>query len=354
MDQNSMEPQRNPQDINLLDYLFVLWKWRRFVLINLFAFAILLSGVTLLMPNRYKSTARLLPPKDRGGALPNSISQLARDFLPSLGNLARLGTSQDSYNYLAILESYTAMDSLIKKFNLSEVYDVTPRSSIEKTIKAVEDYLDFKIEDDGTITVTVWDTEPQRAADMASYLVDLLNQISIRLGTREATDNRLFVEKRYLKVLDDLKIAEDSLKSLQRKYGIYSLQEALSGKFLSSFVPLNRVPEVTMDYIRLYRDLEIQNKLLQFVLPLYEQAKVDEQKTIPVVLVLDKPVPGERKDTPKRMLIVGASSVLMLILLSGFIFFVEALDARSRRLGELEVSVSSLSKRVKKLYKMPR
>jgi tyrosine-protein kinase Etk/Wzc len=353
MDQNSSESQRNPQEINLLDYLFVLWKWKRFIFINLIAAAILISGVTLLMPNRYKSTARLLPPKDRGGALPSGLSQLARDFLPSLGNLARLGSSQDSYNYLAILQSYTAMDSLIKKFNLAEVYDITPRTSVEKTTKAIEDYLEFKIEDDGTITIMVWDTDRQRAADMASYLVDLLNQISIRLGTKEATDNRLFVEKRYLKVLDDLKLAEDSLKWLQRKYGIYSLQEALSGKGLSSFVPLNKVPEVTMDYIRLYRDLEIQNKLLQFALPLYEQAKVDEQKTIPVVLVLDKPVPGERKDTPKRMLIVGASSVLVLILLAMIVFFVEALDARSRRLGQLEANASSFSKRIRKFYKVP-
>ena len=308
--------------------------------------------MTLLIPNRYKSVARLLPPKQHGSSLPSNISQLAQNLLP-LGTLSRLGVSQDSYNYLAILQSYTSLESLIKKFDLSEVYDVSPRTSIEKTMKELEDYVDFKIEDEGTITITVWDTDPKRAADMANYLIDVLNDISLRLGTKEATDNRIFIEKRYVKVLSDLKSAEDTLKRFQQKYGIYSLQEALSGKFLSSFVPLNKVPDLTMDYIRLYRDLEIQNKILEFALPMYEQAKVDEQKDIPAVLILDKAVPGEKKDTPKRMLLVGASSLLVLILLSMYVFFVEALDARRRRLGLLEAGMHRAGARVRRLYKVP-
>jgi len=336
-----------------MDYFFVLWKWRRFIIINLLAASIVIAGITLLIPNRYKSVARMLPPKQRGGSsLPSSISQLAQNFLP-LGTLSRLGASQDTYNYIAILQSYTSMERLIKKFNLAEVYDVSPRGSIERTMKELEDNVGFKIEDEGTITITVWDTDPKRAADMANYLIEVLNDISLRLGTKEATDNRIFVEKRYLKVLSDLKATEDTLKRFQRKYGIYSLQEALSGKFLSSFVPLDKVPELTMDYIRLYRDLEIQNKILEFALPLYEQAKVDEQKEIPAVLVLDNAVPAEKKDTPKRMLLTGASALLILILLSMYVFFVEALDARRKRLGLLEVGMHSAGARVRKFYKVP-
>ena len=353
MDQNPLESQRGPRELNLMDYFFVLWKWRRFIFINLLAAAILLSGVTLLIPNRYKSVARMLPPKQRGGgSIPSSISQLAQNFLP-LGTLSRLGASQDSYNYLAILQSYTSMERLIKKFDLSEVYDIKPRTSIERTMKELEDYVGFKIEEEGTITITVWDTDPKRAADMANFLIDVLNDISLRLGTKEATDNRIFVEKRYVKVLSDLKATEDTLKKFQQKYGIYSLQEALSGKFLSSFVPLDKVPELTMDYIRLYRDLEIQNKILEFALPLYEQAKVDEQKEIPAVLVLDNAVPAEKKDTPKRMLLVGASSLLVLIFLSIYVLFVEALDARRKRLGLLEAGMQRAGARVRKFYKVP-
>lgn len=342
------EEQDEGQSINLMDYFAILLKWKRFLAINLVILTVLTAGITLLIPNRFKSTASLLPPKQRSGtSLQGSISQIARDFLP-LGNLGRLGAPQEAYNYLAVLQSYTAMEKLIRKFNLAEVYDIEPRTSIEKTIKALKDYMEFTIEDEGTITITVWDEEPQRAADMANYLVEVLNEISLRLGTQEARDNRHFIERRYLKVIEDLRIAEDTLKAFQRRYGIYSIQEALSGKFLSSFVPLEQVPELTMQYIRLYRDLEIQNKLLEFSLPMYEQAKLDEQKDIPVVLILDAAVPGERKDTPKRMLIVLAASVLFLILLAFSVFLLEAIAARTVKLGPPSVIV-----RIKRLYRVP-
>ena len=346
------EEQNEGRTINLMDYLALLLRWKRYIVINLVVLTVLTAGITLLIPNRFKSTASLLPPKQRSGAsLQGSISQIARDFLP-LGNLGRLGTPQEAYNYLAVLGSYTAMEKLIKKFDLAEVYNIKPRTSIEKTIKAVKDYLDFTIEEEGTITITVWDEDPRRAADMANYLVEVLNEISLRLGTQEARDNRQFIEKRYLKVIEDLRIAEDSLKMFQRKYGIYSIQEALSGKFLSSFVPLEQVPDLTMQYIRLYRDLEIQNKLLEFSLPMYEQAKVDEQKDIPVVLILDEAVPGERKDTPKRMLIVLASAVLFGILLVLTIFFMEAIEVRNERLHPLEGRLNTFTGKIRRLYKV--
>ncbi len=346
------DEQNEGRTINLMDYFALLLRWKRFILINLVALSVLTAGITLLIPNRFKSTASLLPPKQRSGtSLQGSISQIARDFLP-LGNLGRIGAPQEAYNYLAVLQSYTAMEKLIKKFNLAEVYNVEPRTSIEKTIKAVKDYLEFTIEEEGTITITVWDEDPRRAADMANYLVEVLNEISLRLGTQEARDNRQFIEKRYLKVLEDLRIAEDSLKGFQRKYGIYSIQEALSGKFLSSFVPLERVPDMTMQYIRLYRDLEIQNKLLEFSLPMYEQAKVDEQKDIPVVLILDEAVPGERKDIPKRMLIVLASSVLFLILLTFSVLLMEAIEARTVRLRSHQGDPNSFVTRLKRFYRV--
>ncbi len=48
----------------------------------------------------------------------------------------------------------------------------------------------------------------------------------------------------------------------------------------------------------------IQQKILEFLLPLYEQAKINEQKDIPVLLVLDKAAPAIEKSKPKRSIVV--------------------------------------------------
>ncbi len=39
-------------------------------------------------------------------------------------------------------------------------------------------------------------------------------------------------------------------------------------------------------------------------MPMYEQAKVEEQKSIPTIMVIDKAVPPELKYSPKRSVII--------------------------------------------------
>ncbi len=56
----------------------------------------------------------------------------------------------------------------------------------------------------------------------------------------------------------------------------------------------------------------IQQKILEFLVPIYEQAKIDEQKDVPVLLILDKAIPAEKKSKPKRVLIIVFSSFFAL------------------------------------------
>ena len=60
--------------------------------------------------------------------------------------------------------------------------------------------------------------------------------------------------------------------------------------------------------------LEIQYKILEFVQPLYEQAKVEEVRNSPSVLVLDKAFPPDRKAKPKGSIYAMVAFVISLIL----------------------------------------
>ena len=72
------------------------------------------------------------------------------------------------------------------------------------------------------------------------------------------------------------------------------------------------------------RDYEIQTRLMEFILPIYEQAKIEEQKEIPVVLVLDKGMPAERKSAPKRAIIVLAAFLISLLLGISYVLILES------------------------------
>ncbi len=213
-------------------------------------------------------------------------------------------------------------------------------------------------EGDGeTLEVSVYDRDPERAMDMANYFLEVLNDINSGLHSQNARGNRVFIEQRYEQSLLDVRRAEDSLHQFQMKNGLIALPEQLEatikagteiyGKIASKeieldimrrtlseshpeivqaemeleamknkltdfntgagstpgemkiLVPLGKAPELGLEYIRLYRNTEIHYKILQFITPLYEQAKVEEQRNTPSVVVLDRAALPERKAKPK-------------------------------------------------------
>ncbi|MGQ9560474.1 MAG: GumC family protein [Candidatus Oleimicrobiaceae bacterium] len=373
----------------LFDYLYVLYKRRRFILVTVGSVAVLTAMVSLLLPNWYAARASLLPPK-RPGGLTGMLEGGISSLMKGLSGLKGLGTSEEAYSYLAILQSRTAMEAVVRKFDLVKVYKIKD-GSMEKAVRKLSSKAEFDIGSEGNINITVYDRDRQRAADMANYFIEVLNDISVRLGTQEARGNREFVERRYQENQRDLRLAEDSLKAFQQRYGIYALPEQteaaikgaaelkgeaiakeialaiaerslgsdnpetqslrlqvaeinrklremkfgssewFSNRSLNLFVPFKDVPELGMEYIRRYRDFEIQNKLLEFLVPLYEQAKLEEQKDMPVVLVLDRAVPPERKAKPRRSLLVIIFTALAALFATSWAFVAELYERERER-----------------------
>jgi len=360
------------QRVHLLDYLAMVVQWRKFILINLTGITLIAVAVAFLLPKWYKATASILPPRQQDLLSTLSSASSLLKNLPGGGRIPGLNQKSGAYNYMAILNSRSAMEAVVKKFDLINVYD-TRDSSLEEAIKELEDNAKFETLDDETLVIEVLDKDPQRAADMANYFIEILNEISLHLGTREARSNREFIEKRLEQSKGDLRRAEDSLKAYQEKSRFLIAPEA-SGASLSGIGELvamkakkevevsilrqttsgdnaaisqlqieigaierklQQFPEAGLTSFRLYRDVAIQQKIVEILLPMYEQVKVDEQKDVPVLLVLDRAVPPERKDRPKRLVIIGLTLLGAIILNALFIFSYEP-ARRSGALADIE------------------
>jgi uncharacterized protein involved in exopolysaccharide biosynthesis len=324
--------------VNVLDYLVVLAKHKKFI--AGFVFISVIVALVLLywvLPRWYKSTASVMPPKQKN--LVSMLNTVAR-ATSSLRGLGFGGASDDLSQFQSILKSRRCTESVVRQFDLVKVYRT--ENNLE-AIKELEDNLSVSLgKEDVSLEISVYDTDPQRAADMANYFVQLLNTIYLDLALTEAKSNREFLEQRYQQNLRDLKNAEDSLEVFQRKYGIYSLPEAMSGKLLSSFVPFEKVPEVTMKYLQLYRDLEIQNKILEFALPLYEQVRIEEQRNTPSVLVLDTAIPADKPSKPRRLTITAivlAGSFLLAYMLAFFFEFVKRAKQPQNKEDEEKINI---------------
>lgn len=346
----------------LLDYYVELYQNRKRLLINFLIVAIVGGVVAFLLPKWYKATTTILPPSQQFGGFSMSALQSA---LP-MGALSFLGGGDETLTYVAILESYSAMEAVAKKFNLTELYEA---EHIQKTVTMLRSNVDIELSPEGTIIVEVYDTDPHRAADIANAFVFYLDSLNTNLKTKKAHNNRLFIEKRFTQNKEDLRRAEETMRAFQEAHGAMALsaqtEAAIAAaaeleaqiiaadvelnvqkKYLSPhhtklinlenllaelknqersltygdhqtmtngnsdgkrdfniFIPFSELPELGVQYVRNLREVEVQNQLYKFFLEQYELAKLEESRQTPTVEVLDAAKPPWRKDKPKRALV---------------------------------------------------
>ncbi len=306
----------------------------------------------------YKAEANVVPARKSGGGgllenLTSSISSTIKDI--GITPLAGLKKGEGIYSPLALISSREVQEKLIKEFGFMKIYEV---ENMEDALKEFGSHASADILEEGNISVSFEDTDPIRAAKVANRLVEELNAVNSKLAMDEAKFNRTFVEQRYNKLIADLDSSEQALGEFQRKYGVFELKtqataqltalsaleqervatevqlanaESLYGtgaaetqvlrtqlaelqtkldqikngmdKDVASYFPaIKMMPDVALDYLRLTREVEIQSKLKAFLLPSYEQAKLDESRLQLSYLLLDKALPPMKKSRPKRSL----------------------------------------------------
>jgi capsule polysaccharide export protein KpsE/RkpR len=207
--------------------LRLLWSRRAF-LFRITAWGLVLSTlITVLIPNRYVSTARLMPPDNAsssglamvaatltGGGGRTGLSGIASDLL---------GLKSTSDTFAGILSSRTAEDALIEKFNLRKVYW---DRRMEDARKDLEDHTDISVDRKTQIvTIKVTDHDPHRAQAMGDAYVEELNNLVATLSTSSARRERIFLEGRLQGVSQDLEAVEKEFSQFASKNTAINIPE---------------------------------------------------------------------------------------------------------------------------------
>jgi capsule polysaccharide export protein KpsE/RkpR len=349
----------------------------------------MLSGiVSFILPKWYKSTASLLPPKQPDIFSSLSASGSLLKGLGGLGKLSGLGQKSSAYNYFAILHSRTTMENVVRKFDLISVYDISD-SSMEKAIKELDGNVAFEEQTNDNITIEIFDKDPIRAANMANYFVDVLNEVSTRLGTQEVRSNREFIESRVSETQDSLRQTEEALREFQEHSGMILTPEqttsadAVATLYASKakmelevaiiehsvtaddptlkqkkleLLELNKkistIPQIGLKSFRLFRNVAIQQKILEFLIPIFEQARIEEQKDVPVLLVLDKAVPAERKSKPQRVLIIFFTTFFALTFSIFLVFVMQGVKNLEKDISPLTRKIQDFVNKIALFYKV--
>jgi uncharacterized protein involved in exopolysaccharide biosynthesis len=200
----------------------LIWGNRRSIFRATAAGVLLSTLIALLIPNRFQTTARLMPP-DQGSSgmgvamMAAASGNIGSQLGSSLGSMAGdlLGLKSSSDLFIGILQSRTVQDDVINKFDLKKVYsDRRMEDAREDLGKKTSVFADRK---SGIITIQVTDNSPTRAAAMAGEYINELNLVVTLLNTSSAHRERVFLEDRLTHVKQDLETAEQNFSQFATK-----------------------------------------------------------------------------------------------------------------------------------------
>src|SRR5579872_1064973 len=206
----------------------VLWDHRQ-VLMRVGAVALAISLITVfVIPKRYQSTARLMPPDNSSSGTAMLAALTGRSGLGGLDGLGALaasflGAHGTSALYVNLLESATVTGDLIDRFGLQQAYDKRYRVDTVKYLLRHTSVAEDK--KSGVITVTVTDTDPKRARDLAQGYLDELNQLLNRTSTSSARRERMFIERRLASVKSSLEDAQQALSDFSSTHSTIDMHE---------------------------------------------------------------------------------------------------------------------------------
>lgn len=325
--------------------------------------------VSMLLPKTYESTTALLPQLEskEGGALTALLTATAAGGMAqNLGiGLPAIPTTPTDI-FVAILKSRVMADDVIARFNLMDRYD---EPTMLQTRDELTERVRITVSKEKVIKVVVEDHDPRVAADMANFYVANLERLNRTVNVSKASQNRAFIERRLGETQVNLTKTEEALRDFQTKNkavaveaqskvmieaaatiqgqitaqevqlqvmssylsqdnpelarvrsSIEELRKQLSvmesGKGGKGMLPGDRlhpamitVPELALQYGRLFRELKVQETLYTLLTSQYEQAKITEARDTPTVQVLDPAIPADRHSRPRLILNVSLAAV---------------------------------------------
>jgi uncharacterized protein involved in exopolysaccharide biosynthesis len=365
------EPQTDSDDedgTSLLDIAIALAKHKRLLIGLPLLAAVVAAGLSLLLPNIYTATTRILPPQQSASTASALANQIG-GMLGGLGGLVGSSVAKSPNDlYIGMLRSRTVADNLIGRYDLQKAFNAEKLSTARTKLAGKTTITSGK---DGIIQLDFDDHDPARAAQIANAYVDELMKLTSVLAVTEASQRRLFFERQLAQAKDNLGQAEAAagkalqqgglLKVDERGKALVETEARLRGQISAKEVQIAamrtfaaegnpdlqkaqqelealkreeanleggngeapapaQASEKGLESLRLLRDVKYYETVYELLARQYEMAKIDEAHDSSMVQVIDKAVVPDEKSRPRRTFLVlgvfiGAVVVAMMLAL---------------------------------------
>lgn len=303
---------------NLIAFFYKNWKPLFIIPFVSMVVAVAFSGPTFIKP-LFESQVILFP------STTNSVSKALLPQTNGYGDedIFEYGDEQQAEQLLQILSSGEIRDSVIKKFDLMNHYDIDPESDYPRTklFKEYESKIEFKRTQFMSVEINVLDTDPVIAANMANYISKLVDKVKRRVARGRAEIGLEIVKNEYRSLQGEIQKMEDNITLLRYKgvhdyesqSAVFNEQYAIAlaaGASQSRIKQLERRLDTLAKYGGRYVAIRDELQLLKEeevkLKTKFDQAKVDVNQNLPATFKVDDARPAERKTYPKRSILILA------------------------------------------------
>ncbi len=372
---DSFEKKTIRRNVTIWDHLTLILKWKKLFLIFMTIMAVSSITYVFLAKKWYQSDGQVLPPPPSTMELGNLVPNLDMGILKGVGALPN-----ETKLILTVLDSRLLKDLVIDHFNWFKRHKLATR------YKAYELYIDlisWQTTESGSIQVFVIEDDPEIAANTVNFILATISEEYNRISAAQARNQRVFFENRLNEIKEELADIEENFQQFMEKTGVISVKDQLTAtvesvaklkteailaevqlEVLESTMPqdaslvvqaretvkalnsqlenvmrqseselpnmimsMDVAPDYSIQYLRLEREIMLRSKILEYLLPQFEQARITERREQGNLFILDKGEIPEKKCRPQRALIFAAWMFLSFVLLYLYVLFVEWLHA---------------------------
>jgi len=290
------------EEINILDYLKVIWKWKTLIIIIIVLFGLFSWWKAIGEPKMYKTDATLLPPSGGSSGLGALVSSL-----PIPIDVSGIGGGSKGVNYKDIFQSRIVAERVVDQLKLAKYFpDIEDKMDLVSTIQA-----SIKVNEGSVIKVEV----EAKTADLAVWIAEgylkALEWYNQTNNIQTAHRTRVFIE-------GQMADAESRLRGAEGRLRFYGEQK-------DTYFDSDIARTIALE--RYKREIEAYAQLYTMLMGEREKAKIDETKEGQFFQVLDMPIAPKSPYKPnvKLQTMIGLAVGLFVgIFLAFFIEYILA------------------------------
>jgi uncharacterized protein involved in exopolysaccharide biosynthesis len=295
--------------------LALLRRYRWLLLAAVVLGAVIPATMALTQPRTYTAISRFIlnrPPGSTGG-----ISGLASQIglrAPDAGGMdspefyADLSKSREIL--WSVANSPLGADSGRLVLDFLGVQAENPLLTKERAVISLRGSVDARVVGNGVVEVRVSTSDPVVSRQMSEALLSALDRFILEARHKRSSAERQFTERRLRETQAELRVAQDALASFLERNRSY-----------------RNAPELTVRFERLSTEVSLRQQLFAAATLAYEQAKVDEIRDTPTMIVIENP---DTPVAPDSRGLVRKAGMGVFIAFGLAAFYVLVMDFRAR------------------------